>query len=395
LPVVVLGDTGTGKEHLARLIHAQDRVKPLKKGIRQYVVDFDKSFVPVLVSAIGQGVMEGEIFGIKNLQGNPPVNGYIRDAQTGTLFFDELADIPIGIQGKLLRFLQNQEVRPIGGEWEKVEDVRVVFATHSEERLHDRSRFREDFVQRIDGLAFRLPPLSERAQEHQLLIDHFFARELKRQERVLKRSEKGGVAIGRERLPDDLAPMLEDLIAPEVNARLLQMCADGDFTGNVRQLDHFIRRLVRVAKPGSPITGRHLQTAAEYSLLRPGAKPAAFRSSKNLDPDGHPLANVFNGMGWNDFVAGERWTKGRMMYDAESRGFKPREIVAYLFEREIALRGTDVQLRDASGNPVQGDPGEESGRQALISMLVGQYQRNKKNWVPAYRSQTELAGASS
>lgn len=256
LPVVILGESGTGKEQVARLIHAVDRLESKVKinnlfiGTEtekdQQANQYTGRFVPVLMASIGSGVFEGELFGIDELQDAAPVAGYVREAEKGSLFIDELSDISMDIQGKLLRFLQEQQVRPIGGKWQTIEDVRVIFATNRDPvELIKSNEFREDFLHRIDGLTIRLKSLKDRTTEHRLLVEHLFVRAL----------------------PKHQDSQLLDWVNADVISHLVKMCQQGIFTGNVRQLARFIERIVRMGR--EPIDMQCFDLANDYSLIQP------------------------------------------------------------------------------------------------------------------------------
>ena len=346
LPIIILGPTGCGKEHVARLIHAMDCIG------RSKPVNYEK-FSPVLFGAIAEGVMEGEIFGVDKLYDRmPPIPGYIRDAKEGTVFFDEVGDIPLNIQGKMLRFLQEGEVHPIGGKWEKVDDVRVVFATHKDLLKHFQDGIlREDFIHRIDGLTIRLPSLAERLDEHQLLIDHFFI------DASIKEM------TGRP---------IQEAVQPDLNEHLLKLCREGAFTGNVRQLSSFIKRLVRFATRNNPVGMYEYHLAVEHSLMPPGYSQG---QGKPLEEEAaHPLEAAFGDMAWNAFIQSEHWVKGKCMKSADEKGFKTKEIVEFLMSREA----TDI-LTDTEGTTI-----EAPDRDELQKRLTSLYQRSKENWIASF-----------
>lgn len=361
LPVVILGATGTGKEHVARLVHEVDRARGEKLGNAN-------RFVPILFSAIGENVMDGEIFGIENLQGSPRVTGYIREAANGTVFFDELADIPKSIQGKLLRFLEEHQVHPIGGQWEHVKDVRTVFATNDENALSDPKCFREDFIHRIDGLTFRLPDLAKRKDEHQLLIDHFLL-------------ESG--------MCDRTGKNLHETITPELNEDLLDLCQSGGFTGNVRQLKIFLERLARFASKDCPVGKHEYEQAMGASLCQPGINKQA---SEQTDSNSHsetkitadelenPLDLLLDGIGWNEFIQLDRWHKGRIMKMSDDIGFAPREVVGRLMSNQRAAQGDNTVFVNGLNKPIQ-----ESSEEAVLARLLSTYERSKKAWVDFYK----------
>jgi two-component system response regulator AtoC len=162
--VLILGESGTGKELVARALH--------RRSPRA-----ERRFVPVNVSAIPEGLLESELFG--PLKGaftgaNTQRRGLFEEAHQGTLFLDEIGDLPLLLQAKLLRVLQEQTFKPVGGNEEMPVDVRVVAATHQDlESLVRAGRFREDLFYRLNVVTITLPPLRERRDDIPVLVDYF------------------------------------------------------------------------------------------------------------------------------------------------------------------------------------------------------------------------------
>ena len=165
--VLITGETGTGKELFARAIHYN--------GIRK-----DHPFVPVNCAAISESLIESELYGYKKGAFTGALadkRGLIEMAHGGTLFLDEIGEIPMNIQVKLLRFLQEKEVLPVGGHQPVKVDVRLVAATHRnlEEEVRE-GRFREDLYYRLKVIPLYVPPLRERISDIPLLAGHFLKR---------------------------------------------------------------------------------------------------------------------------------------------------------------------------------------------------------------------------
>jgi transcriptional regulator with PAS, ATPase and Fis domain len=164
--VLVTGETGTGKELIARNLHTCSR--------RAH-----RPFVPVNCAALNPGVLESELFGHGKGSFTGAVHSYaglFEQAEGGTLFLDEIGEIPVFVQAKLLRVLQDREIRRMGTAHARRVDVRVVSATNVdlEERIAGGS-FRLDLFYRLNVFTLRVPPLRERVAEIPELVDHFFA----------------------------------------------------------------------------------------------------------------------------------------------------------------------------------------------------------------------------
>ncbi len=164
--VLIRGESGTGKELLARAIH---RASARAKG----------TLVPVNCTAIPEQLFEAELFG--HVKGAftgamQTRKGLIQEANGGTLFLDEIGDLPPAVQAKLLRVLQERELRPVGADATVPIDVRIIAATHQdlEAKLADKT-FREDLYYRLNVVQLRIPSLAERREDIQLLAEHLLA----------------------------------------------------------------------------------------------------------------------------------------------------------------------------------------------------------------------------
>jgi two-component system, NtrC family, response regulator HydG len=209
--VLISGETGTGKELVAQSIHTS--------GPRA-----DYSFVAVNCAALPEHLLESELFGHARGAFTGASNsrrGLFVEAQGGTIFLDEIGDLPLSLQGKLLRVLQSGEVRPVGSESTRTVDVRCIAATHKDlSVLVQQGLFREDLFFRLDVLRVRVPPLRERSEDIPSLVDHFLRQSLEKSTR--------SVLAGFE--PD-----------------ALEFLANCDWPGNVRQLENLVERLVVTA----------------------------------------------------------------------------------------------------------------------------------------------------
>ncbi|HEX9243127.1 MAG TPA: sigma-54 dependent transcriptional regulator [Anaeromyxobacter sp.] len=209
--VLLLGESGTGKELLARALH---ELSPRAS----------MPFVAVNCGAIPGELIESELFGHVRGAFTDAVRakkGLAAEADGGTLFLDEVGELPLAVQVKLLRFLQDQEVRPVGDVRSRRVDARVVAAT-SRDLGSDvaAGRFREDLLYRLDVVRLRLPPLRERMEDVPALVAHFLARHAE------LRPDLPGIALGED---------ARDALAAH------------RWPGNVRELEHALERAVVLA----------------------------------------------------------------------------------------------------------------------------------------------------
>ena len=176
--VLITGESGTGKEVIADLIHA---FSPRSKG----------KIIKINCAALPRELIESELFG--SVKGaftgaHTDREGLFRQAEGGTLFLDEISEMPIDTQSKLLRVLQDQEVRPVGGKTSYKTNCRIVAATNrkTEEAIKD-GKLREDLFYRISAISVHLPPLRERREDIMPLANAFLKRFAAQANRVIKR----------------------------------------------------------------------------------------------------------------------------------------------------------------------------------------------------------------
>jgi len=214
LPVLLLGETGVGKELLARTLHDSS---PRRRG----------PFVAINCAAIPADLLEAEMFGIGKgvATGVAERRGKFQTAEGGTLLLDEIGDMPPELQVKLLRALQEKEVQPVGGAAATV-DIRVIAATNSDlQRRMEEGRFRRDLYFRVAGFALRVPPLRERREDIPALVESF-ARTFAR--------EHGKPVRG-------------------ITVKALRTLVGYGWPGNVRELQHEVGRLVALCPQGEAV----------------------------------------------------------------------------------------------------------------------------------------------
>jgi DNA-binding NtrC family response regulator len=178
-PVLILGESGTGKELVARAIHAHGP-------------GAGKPFVPVDCGSLAPTLIESELFG--HVKGaftgaHRPNDGLLVAAGSGTVFLDEIAELPLDLQAKLLRALQEKEVRPLGGSHAVPIRARVLAATHQDlPSMVEQGKFRRDLYYRLNVVKLTLPPLRERKEDIPLLAAHFLERNSREMERAFRLS---------------------------------------------------------------------------------------------------------------------------------------------------------------------------------------------------------------
>lgn len=213
--VLITGESGSGKELVARAIH--------NSGPRK-----NRAFVPLNCTAIPENLLESELFG--HVKGAftgalSDKKGLFEEADKGTLFLDEIGDLSLALQAKLLRVLQDKEIRPVGGNQLKHVDVRVIAATHRDLKIMVKDgKFREDLFYRLNVVPVRVPSLRERTTDIPLLVESFIA--------------KFGLQNGSKIKG----------ISPEAMSVLMAH----PWPGNVRELENVIERAI-VLSPGDRI----------------------------------------------------------------------------------------------------------------------------------------------
>jgi transcriptional regulator with GAF, ATPase, and Fis domain len=215
--VLIDGETGVGKELVAASVHYRSRRR-------------DKLFVGQNCAAMPENLLESELFGHKKgafTGAHEEKKGLFEIADGGTLFLDEVTEMPLSLQSKLLRALQEGEIRPVGATQEKRVNVRIVAATNRNlEKEVAEGRFREDLYYRLKVFPLRVPPLRERREDIPLLATHFLAR---------YSTELGKPAGG-------------------FSQQAMELLQGYDWPGNVRELQNEVQRLVIQIDPGGFVT---------------------------------------------------------------------------------------------------------------------------------------------
>jgi DNA-binding NtrC family response regulator len=252
--VLIQGETGTGKELVARLIHANSSRAA-------------QAFIPVDCGSVAASLIESELFGAMRgsyTGADRDRTGVLEAANGGTVFLDEIGDIELGFQLKLLRFLQEREVRPLGSSRGKRVDVRVIAATNKNlKKMVDEGKFREDLWYRLNVVVIELPPLCERRGDLPLLAHHFLRKYNARYERNARLTESGMRALQNYSWP-----------------------------GNVRQLQHMIERLIILA-PQSRIDEETIRQAIEVT------EPREQMSETLADTEAEQIRRVLAATGGN------------------------------------------------------------------------------------------------
>ncbi len=212
--VLIEGETGTGKELIAAAVHYRSRRR-------------DKLFVAQNCAALAESLLESELFGHKKGSFTGAVDekkGLFEIADGGTLFLDEITETPMSLQSKLLRALQEGEIRPVGATTPKHVNVRIVAATNRNlEEEVKKGRFREDLYYRLKVFPIRLPPLRERREDIPILAAHFL-----------------------ERYADEIGKPVGGF-----SQQAMELMTVYDWPGNVRELQNEVQRLVIQLEPGA------------------------------------------------------------------------------------------------------------------------------------------------
>ncbi len=302
--VLISGESGTGKELVARALH--------DNSLRAR-----KPFVPVNCGAFSETLLESELFGhVRGAFTGAHANrrGIFETASGGTIFLDEISETSPAFQVKLLRVLQEQEVRPVGASESRRVDVRVLAATNRRiQELYQSKEFRRDLLYRLSVINIELPPLRERREDIPLLIEHFLRR--------------ANARLGKQ------------VFAPPETMTWLSKLA---WPGNVRELENAVERAVTLNVGGRLLPEDFMQfTPAFFATVADGSQ-----TKEGQAQDGSPSAGVWvcqlprtlEEVEREHILATLRYTKGNKLRAAELLG-----IGRYSLYRKAAALGIDLR----------------------------------------------------
>jgi two-component system response regulator PilR (NtrC family) len=300
--VLIAGESGTGKELVARAIHYS--------GPRH-----EKPFVPVNCGAIPESLMESELFGYKKGAFTGAVadkRGLFEEANSGTIFLDEIGDLPLHLQVKLLRVIEEKKIRPLGSTESTDVDIRIIAATNK--RLEDEvaeSRFREDLFYRLNVIKILLPPLRDRRIDVSPLAIHF----------INKYSEE----------------MVKDIRG--ISPKALETLENYHYPGNVRELENIIARCVALESSNviRQETLPQLVSGKDYIDL-----DTSFSSTTNLDT---LLGDVERKM----IEKALKSTNGNKTEAARLLGITLRSLRYRLAKHELDDEGADDDVMEEAG----------------------------------------------
>ena len=301
LPVLITGETGTGKELIARAIHQLDQRR--RHG----------PFVPLNCATLGAGLAESELFGHRKgafTGASHDRAGLVRAANGGMLLLDEIGELDVGLQAKLLRVLQENRVRGVGEDREEAVSVRVLAATNRDlGELVEQGRFRKDLFYRLSLLTTKAPALSERGNDIEILVDHFLHK------------HGGGRTL---RAAPSLVSALKAMSLP----------------GNVRQLENLIQHAVAHAREDSTIGIEELPASVWDQLSNGMARPASETADDDwtalLDTNAWNLAQSMMTCERHFLKAALTRARGNQSATARLLGITPRSIYNKLRKHRIA-----------------------------------------------------------
>ncbi len=316
LPVLITGETGTGKEGLARAVHDLDP----KRG--------RGPFVAVNCGAISAGLAESEFFGHRRgafTGAERERRGLIRSAEDGVLFLDEVADLDLALQTKLLRVLQENRVLGVGEDRETEVSVRVVAASNRDlEQMIRENRFRADLFHRLNVLSIHVPPLRDRPDDLALLVEHFLQKY------------------------QSLAPTA----AITAGTDFLEALRQVELPGNVRQLENLMRQALVRKATDLPLSISDLPVEILLQLVRTEETSGATKSEQVITVDSKTLLTsvirLLDANDWNlprsmeicerhALEAAMGRTKGNQTETARLLGITPRSVYNKLRKHKMKI----------------------------------------------------------
>jgi two-component system response regulator AtoC len=279
-PVLISGESGTGKELVARALHYRGSL-----ASRPFVAVDCGSLVPTLIESELFGYEKGAFTGALRSK-----QGLLQSADTGTIFLDEIGELPLEMQAKLLRFLQEKEVRPVGSNQKVKVDVRIMAATNRDLEIeYKKGTFRKDLYFRLNVVTIHLPPLRERRSDIPILANWFLERLAPGRDasvssnamkallaydwpgnvRELENCLERAVALGDQQLIDlgDLPPSIARAEAPEKAARF-EMSASGDPTTDLEDIERATIQRVFVQVNGDKALAGKMLGISRATLYR-------------------------------------------------------------------------------------------------------------------------------
>lgn len=241
--VLISGETGTGKELIAKAIHAGSRRNTLP-------------LTSISCAALPENLLESELFGhVRGAFSGAITNkkGLVAEAHQGTLFLDEIGEMPLLLQSKLLRFIEEGEIRPVGSNKTSIVDVRIIAATNKDlDEAVAKNNFRKDLYYRLKVVSIHLPPLRSRGNDVILLANHFV-------QQYANKTKKPRVELSKE---------------------AMKIIKDYDWPGNIRELKHVIEGALIVSE-GAPVVPEHLDIPSS-------GQP----DSMKIDPENMALSEI-------------------------------------------------------------------------------------------------------
>ncbi len=287
--VMLRGESGTGKELVARSIHENSPRK-------------NEKFISLNCAALPESLVESELFGHEKGAFTNAIEarkGRFELADNGTFFLDEVGELPLATQAKLLRVLQEKSFERIGGTISRKVDVRIIAATHRDlEKMVEEGTFRKDLYYRLNVFSISLPPLRERISDIALLVEHFL---------------------------NNFAKM-QDKEKPKLSLSASEMLERYSWPGNIRELENVLERAMLLIGQGKYILPQHLPQELHSSDCQAGSNEQALRKSNTKQPIKHAgtLPERIEELERTSIIEAITLSKGHMGLAAENLGITER-----------------------------------------------------------------------